>query len=413
MDFEQLLKENKVILETYLKYRVSSYADREDLLQEICLKAYEKFSDLKQESSFKAWLITIARNRINDFYRQKAKEEFVVLEEDFPAVSIQRSVNEKVYDTLYSLPEKEQQLLKLFYWQDYSLKEISRQWGIPEGTIKSRLYQARKHFKERYPKEEKMKTVRIPEILPDYTITEIKDEPFEVLWVELMGWFLIPKEGNHLTFGIYDFPDRSCSEYFDLYCQGKAEIHGLQGVKVYATETSKDGKEIKREFIAQLTDTHCRYLAESHEENGVQKYYTFLDGDVFLNNWGFGEENIGNETHLKQKGKITRKGNSITVDSDREVMDVVGRYKVSINGKAYDTICLMDIGLYDENTYSEQYIDRNGRTVLWRRFNRKNQRWLFDGFEELPEEKLEKNEKIIVNGTICYHWYDCITDYIL
>ena len=413
MNFEQLLKENETVLETYLKYRVSSFADREDLLQETCLKAYEKFPDLKDTSCFKPWLISIARNKVNDFYRLKAKEDLVVLDEDFPTVSMQRSINEKVYETIRALSKADQKLLKLFYWQDYSLKEISDLLHIPEGTVKSRLYQARKHFKERYPKEDKMKKTKMPKVLPEYTITEIKEEPFEVLWKELMGWFLIPEMGNHLEFGIYDFPDRECSESFDLSCDGRAEVHGLQGVRVHAIESSKDGRQMKREFIAQLTDSHCRYLAESHEEDGVQKFYTFLDGEAFLDNWGFGEENIGNEIHLKHKGRIRKEGNIVTVNSDREVMDVVGRYKVSINGKAYDTICLMDIGVYDNNTYTEQYIDRNGRTVLWRRFNHKNRRWLFDGFEDLPEEVLEKNEKIVVNGTVCYHWYDCITDYIL
>ena len=73
----------------------------------------------------------------------------------------------------------------------------------------------------------------------------------------------------------------------------------------------------------------------------------------------------------------------------------------------------MDVCTYDEFTVSEQYIDRNGRTVLWRRFNKKNQRWLFDGFESADESKLKDNEKLVVNGEECLHWYDCITDYIL
>lgn len=55
----------------------------------------------------------------------------------------------------------------------------------------------------------------------------------------------------------------------------------------------EDGME--RRFVAQLTDTHSRYLAESHMEKGVRKCYTFLDGEAFLNNWGFGQDNCGNE----------------------------------------------------------------------------------------------------------------------
>ena len=62
----------------------------------------------------------------------------------------------------------------------------------------------------------------------------------------------------------------------------------------------------ERTFIAQLTDTHCRVLAESHVEDGVRKCYTFLDGDAFLNNWGFGEDNCGSEVAVSQKGILKR-----------------------------------------------------------------------------------------------------------
>ena len=398
----------------FRSYRVSSQADRDDLLQEISVRAYEKFSDLKKETSFKPWLIRIARNRINDYYRRQQKEEWVVLTEDVPAVSIQRTVDERVHETLKQLPEKERQILKKYYWEELSIEEIAQILNIPQGTVKSRLHHARRHFRERYPKkEENMTKNPLPEFIPDYTITKLEEEPFEVLWEELMGWFLIPKEGNHLFFGVYDYPQKRCSEYFELSCAGKAEVHGLKGVRVHAKETDTRGNVINREFIAQLNETHCRYLAEAHQEDGVQKFFTFLDGEAFLNNWGFGEENIGNETHLKAKGLICRKGNEVITANEKEVMDVVGRYKVSINGRAYDTVCLMDIGAYDENTVSEQYIDRSGKTVLWRRFNTRNIRWLFDGFEEVPEEQLKDNEKILVNGKECIHWYDCITDYVL
>ena len=411
MCFEKLLEKYRTNVETYVKYRVSSVLDRDDLLQEIYLQAYEKFSSLRNEESFRAWILSIARNKVNDYYRDKADNSYVPLDENIPVLSIHRSVDETVRETLKALSLSDRQILSLFYWDELSLKEISKRLELPEGTVKSRLHHARKHFKDKYPKEESMNR-KLPEIMPEYTITEKSEKPFETLWEELMGWFLIPKEGNRISWAIYDFPERKRSETYELRCKGKAEIHGLQGVTVEAIE-SYNKKKIKRHFVAQLTDTHCRYLAERHEEDGVMKYYTFLDGDVFLNNWGFGPDNIGNETHLKRKGLIQREGNIVTTLEGKETMDVVGRYEVTINGRTYDTICLMDICTYDEYTISEQYIDRSGHTVLWRRFNRKNKRWLFDGFETADDSRLKENEKLIVNGEECLHWYDCITEYIL
>ena len=410
--FEELLREYGKGAETYVKYKVSVMEDAEDILQETYVQAFNSMSSLKNEESFRPWLISIARNKVNDYYRKKAEVTEVPFDDAVVQyVTVNRPVNTSVSDTMKKLSDEERELLHLYYWEDMSVKDIARELNIPEGTVKSRLHKARKSFEKKYPKEE-LSMKRLPEKIFDYTIKKIDKEPFETKWNELMGWFLVPEEGNSIRWGIYDYPERTLTIQYDMKCKGKAEIHGIPGVKVTAIE--KEGrKKLERKFVAQLTDTHCRYLAESHEEDGVEKVFTFLDGEAFLNNWGFGPDNIGNETHLKAKGLITREGSIITSPKNKEVMDVVGRYEVTINGRTYDTVCLMDIGAYDENTISEQYIDRNGRTVLWRRFNNNNQRWNFDHFEDVPEEELQENESITVNGKTCYHWYDCITDYIL
>ena len=410
--FEELLREYGKGAETYVKYKVSVMEDAEDILQETYVQAFNSMSSLKNEESFRPWLISIARNKVNDYYRKKAEVTEVPFDDAVVQyVTVNRPVNTSVSDTMKKLSDEERELLHLYYWEDMSVKDIARELNIPEGTVKSRLHKARKSFEKKYPKEE-LSMKRLPEKIFDYTIKKIDKEPFETKWNELMGWFLVPEEGNSIRWGIYDYPERTLTIQYDMKCKGKAEIHGIPGVKVTAIE--KEGrKKLERKFVAQLTDTHCRYLAESHEEDGVEKVFTFLDGEAFLNNWGFGPDNIGNETHLKAKGLITREGSIITSPKDKEVMDVVGRYEVTINGRTYDTVCLMDIGAYDENTISEQYIDCNGRTVLWRRFNNNNQRWNFDHFEDVPEEELQENESITVNGKTCYHWYDCITDYIL
>lgn len=167
----------------------------------------------------------------------------------------------------------------------------------------------------------------------------------------------------------------------------------------------------ERTFIAQLTDTHCRFLAESHISGGVKKCYTFLDGDEFIPNWGFGENNCGNEVNLSVKGDIIRNGSEITAADKPFLLDVVGRYEVKIGGKSYDTICVMDIETYDGGVVSEQYLDKNGRTILWRRFNRND--WAKDRYKKNWTEILPENERITVNGEVYVHWYNCITDYIL
>ena len=84
---------------------------------------------------------------------------------------------------------------------------------------------------------------------------------------------------------------------------------------------------------------------------------------------------------------------------------------MQINGKTFDTICLVLHEAYSSGTLSEQFIDRNGRTVLWRRFNADD--WHLAHYGRRWSEMLPKEERIIVNGQTYVHWYDCITNYIL
>ena len=92
-------------------------------------------------------------------------------------------------------------------------------------------------------------------------------------------------------------------------------------------------------------------------------------------------------------------------------MDIVGRYTVTVGGKAYDTVCVMDIQCFNDGVASEQYLDPNGRTVLWRRFNHND--WARHRYGKPWTEILPDNERLTVNGETYVHWYDCISDYIL
>ena len=426
-EFEILLNECKNAVDRFVWFKLSSKADADDVLQDTYLTAFQKFDTLADKSHFKAWIISIARNKCNDYYRRKAKSVDVSIDEltEQPLTASRYGYVEQhdVYDTLESLSENDKQIINLFYIQGYNQSEISQRLNIPIGTVKSRIYTARNNFKRLYlpdtiyrKVDENMK--KLPEIMPEYTITKLDKEPFSVKWEELMGWFIVPKLGEKLNWAIYDFPKRNRTEYDEMQVVGKAEIHGIEGVEIAVKQytpmdcnKTDNDKIAERTFIAQLTDTHCRFLAESHISGGVKKCYTFLDGDEFIPNWGFGENNCGNEVNLSVKGDIIRNGSEITAADKPFLLDVVGRYEVKIGGKSYDTICVMDIEAYDGGVVSEQYLDKNGRTILWRRFNRND--WAKDRYKKNWTEILPENERITVNGEVYVHWYNCITDYIL
>lgn len=421
-EFEVLFGNYRAGVERFVKFRLPSVADAEDVLQEVAITACEKFSQLKNKEAFQAWIINIARNKCNDYFRRKAKEFEIPLEE-VPEQELSygrhgMTLAETVRETLSSLADKDKQILYLYFWKELPQAEIAKCLDIPVGTVKSRLHTAKQNFKKQYPYqteqvkgEIEMKT--LPKVLPNYTIEKSEETPFSVKWEELIGWFLVPKLGEELSWGMYDMPSRECNHVYDLKVTGKAMVHGIEGVELIAREASYSGKKevINRTFVAQLTDTHCRYLATMRTDGDVRNYITFLDGEEFMTCWGFGEDNCGNETNLSPKGDIRRDGNVVTSADKEFLLDIVGRYNVTIGGKKYDTVCVMDIETYNAGVVSEQFLDKNGRTVLWRRFNRDD--WAFDHYGKKWSEQLQENDKLIINGVTYVEWYDCITEYVI
>lgn len=152
-------------------------------------------------------------------------------------------------------------------------------------------------------------------------------------------------------------------------------------------------------------------MATLRNDGDVRNYITFLDGDEFLPIWGFGEDNCGNETNLAPKGDIERDGTTVTSINKDFLLDIVGRYTVTINGKSYDTVCVMVIETYNRGVVSEQFLDKKGKTILWRRFNRDD--WAIERYGKRWSELLPENDRLAVNGTTYVQWYDCITEYIL
>ena len=426
-DLEQAITEHRRVIERYVRFRISQAADAEDVLQEVLSAAVISLPSLREGANVKAWLLGIARNKCADYFRHKYRRGEVPLE-DAGRIAIlptrfALTRDSLVQDTLEKLNPQDRQILHLCYWQELPQQEIARRLGVPLGTVKSRLHNARERFRAAYPHQTKGATLMrsiMPKTLPDYTITPSELPPFPCKWEELMGWFIVPRLGEKLSWAMYDFPERVRTEEDRLTVTGRAVVHGIEGVEIEVetndpmdcNQTGDDDAYVQRSFVAQLTDTHCRILSETHSQGGVKQMYTFLDGDAFLDNWGFGPDNCGNEINLAPKGLITREGNILTTrGGEKELLDVVGRYTVTIGGKQYDTVCVIMHEAYMGGMVSEQFIDQQGRTVLWRRFNADD--WHFDHYGKTWSEMLPDSEVLIINGKRYVHWYDCITSYIL
>jgi len=425
--FSELLSQYRRPVERYVHVRIASQADAEDVLQEVFLTAYRRFGALRDRQAFLAWILAIARSKCLDYFRARARQMEIPLEmkeEILPAVTRHgRAPVSAVRETLSLMADRERQILWLYYFENLPQTDIAAKLGIPPGTVKSRLHAAKAKFRTAYPyppgtAKGEISMTKLYEKLPEYTITPSDKPPFEARCEEMPGWMAVPRAGEKLRWGLYEQPGGVRTEWCEMEAVGRAEVHGIEGVEIRAVQYNTEDyyrtgaiDRAERTFVAQLTDTHCRVLAESHMEDGVRKCYTFLDGDPFLNNWGFGEDNCGCEVEIRRKGVLKREGNEITCAEGAGTIDVVGRYAVTIGGKEYDTVCLMDVDTFNDQIASEAYIGRDGRTVLWRRFNRDD--WAMKHFgPQTWSERLPENERLVINGQVYVHWYDCVTDRI-
>ena len=425
--FETLLARHRDAVERFVRFRLPA-GEAEDVLQEVYITAYQRFGQVRDGDSFKPWLLAIARSRCADWYRQRARRREVSLDALPETVLTQSRIGlvetVAVRDAVERLEPTDRQVLVLAYWEQLPQRDIARRLGVPLGTVKSRLHNARERFRAAYPHPDTkgadtMQKTKLPKILPAYTIEPDPRPPFRVCWEELDGWLCVPRLGERISWGLYEQPGRRRTEWTDMAVVGPAEIHGLPGVEIAAVQHEAEDyyrtgsvKELERRFVAQLADGYVRYLAESHMENGVRRLFTFLDGPCFLDNWGYGPDNRGRPTDMFPRGILRREGDAVTGTQTPACPDVVGRYAVTIGGKRYDTVCVMDVCCFNDAVVSEDYLDENGRTILWRRFNRDD--WALDHFGGRPwSEQLPDNQRLTVNGRTYVHWYDCITDYIL
>jgi len=417
-EFEKLLQENLVPLQRYVRFKISNKHDAEDIIQDVCLTATVKFATLKNLSVFKAWLIGIANHKCNDYYRRKAKDMNISLdslsESVFCTGRFGLTAQSIVRDTLDALGDKEKQVLYLYFFKNLTQEDIAKRLSLPIGTVKSRLHYAKEKFKQHYPYKEPSKgeTImkKLPEFLPEYKIEKSDLMPFAVVHEELPGMFIIPRMGESISFAMYDMPLRKQNGVYHLSVKGNITLHGIEGVSIQQNYKDASSSEEATVF-AQLSNTHCKYLGGvSTDENGNHKITTFLDSD-FDAYFGIGEENCGFQTHRTAEGRITQTDAGLSLSTENDISDLVGRFRIMLNNAVYDTVRLVDYQNGNQGgMLCEYYLDKNGRTVLWRRFNKND--WANKRYQKLWTEILPENERLIVNGEIYVHWYDCVTDYI-
>lgn len=132
----------------------------EDLVQDTMLKAYRSWRQYRPGSNAKGWLLTILRNTfINDYRRRKLEPIATDLEAVEPhaiyraiedvdpeGAFFDRIVDDKVLEAIDALPPDFREVLVLSDMEGLRYGEIAETLQVPVGTVKSRLFRARRQL---------------------------------------------------------------------------------------------------------------------------------------------------------------------------------------------------------------------------------------------------------------------------
>jgi RNA polymerase sigma-70 factor, ECF subfamily len=158
-EFEERLAECGPLAFRVARGVLRNTADAEDVAQYAILRAYRRFDKLRDHSRFKAWLVRItfrlALDRAKSSNRRQHREASWAQPERQPApptaedLAASNQFRSRLNRAVDELPEKQRLVLLLSAVEGHSLEEVASLLSIPMGTVKSRLFFARKQLAEK------------------------------------------------------------------------------------------------------------------------------------------------------------------------------------------------------------------------------------------------------------------------
>ena len=155
---KDIISQNQGRIKAIIKKLTGSY--NEDIEQEIYIKTWKNMNMYKEEGKFVQWISTLAANVCRDYLKSKQHQAEVRkvgdetlldrvavggLQEEVIDAKRRQKIILKAVDTL---PKKMRQVIILYEFEEMSCEEIARKTGDPVGTIKSRLFNARRLLSE-------------------------------------------------------------------------------------------------------------------------------------------------------------------------------------------------------------------------------------------------------------------------
>lgn len=124
--------------------RLPCVADAEDAVQEVFVRLLDARPVFRDAEHEKAWLIRATLHRAADIRRKRAREAPL---EELAELSVEPpEPGPELLGAVRALPEKYAAVLHLYYYEEYSIKEIAKLLGLPAGTVGTRLARGRERL---------------------------------------------------------------------------------------------------------------------------------------------------------------------------------------------------------------------------------------------------------------------------
>ena len=153
----------------YFLLRGLDRAAAEDLAQNVMLTVYRRAGDLRDRALFNGWLFRIARNELLQHLRRQEPPKWVVPLEPMSetlaeglTVSVRSEQSNQFAHWMSYLEPAERELVRLRFVDELSYEELAMALGVPLGTVKWRLFNARKKLSSVIGRQERSDVMKAP-----------------------------------------------------------------------------------------------------------------------------------------------------------------------------------------------------------------------------------------------------------
>lgn len=146
--FEELVRAYQAHVWRFLRHLLSDPELAQDITQETFVRVYRRLGSFRFDSKFSTWVFQVARNAGIDALRSRQRRDRLtsVLQLRTPMSEPDGELSVELQAALQSLKPKLREAFVMIEALGLSYREAGEALGVPEGTVKSRVFKARRHL---------------------------------------------------------------------------------------------------------------------------------------------------------------------------------------------------------------------------------------------------------------------------